>query len=218
MWCVAELDDEYIERMTDVVELYEQAYDPKLPVVCLDEKLVELREDVYPTKRVKGVAYRDHQYKRKGTANLFMMTEPRGGNHYVRVSERRGARDFAQCLRFLSMRYPNAVTIHLVMDNLNTHRESSLVKAFGREQGRRLWARFTVHHTPKHGSWLNQAELALSVTSRACLARRRIPSVQNLKQRVIPFWAKRRRKRWTIDWKWTVAHMKEWLKANGTDH
>ena len=216
MWCVPTLDEEYVERMTEVVELYEQPYDERLPVVCLDEKLVELREDARPPKRVKGAVYRDHEYRRRGTANLFMLTEPKGGRHYVRVTRRRTAVDFAKCLRFLAKRYPDAITIHLVMDNLNTHCEKSLITAFGVVEGRRLCGRFTVHYTPKHGSWLNQAEIALCVMTRACLARQRIPSIDALRNRVVPFWAQRRRDRWTIDWRWTTPHMKDWVNSSGT--
>ncbi len=218
MWCIAELDDEYIAKMKDVVSLYEQEYDERLPVVCVDEKLVELRADVRPPRRVKGALRRDYGYLRAGTANLFIMTEPKGGRHFVRVTKRRTAKDFAQCLQFLEKRYPKAITIHLVMDNLNTHAEVSLIKTFGLKKGRRLWARFTVHYTPKHGSWLNQAELALSVTSRACLGGNRIPSIKELRKRVVPFWATKRKEKWTIDWKWTPKHMKKWLKHCGTEH
>jgi len=218
MWCVAKLDDEYIERMTDIITLSEQPYDEKLPVVCMDEKLIELRQEVRPLQRVKGVLRRDYEYRRNGTANMFMMTEPKGGKHYVRVTERRTAKDFAYALKNLAGRYPEALTIHLVLDNLNTHCEKSLIETFGIEQGRRRWARFTVHFTPKHGSWLNQAELALSVTRRACLQNRRIDSIASLRALVVPFWRVRRRKRWTIQWRWSIAHMKQWLKANGTEH
>lgn len=211
MWCIPHLDEAYLERMQDIVRLYEQDYDEQLPVVCLDEKLVELREDTYPSDRVRGVLRRDHQYRRKGIAHLFMMTEPKGGRHFVQVSERRRAADLARCLRTLAQRYPNAITIHLVMDNLNIHCEKSLIDTFGMEQGRRLWGRFTVHYTPKHGSWLNQAEIALSVTSRACLGKQRIASIDELRKRTQSFWAKRRRQRWTIHWRWTTRHMNDWI-------
>ena len=139
MWCVPTLDTAYKERMLDVLDLYEQAHDPLLPVVCLDEKSVELHDERHrPIKSRSGVR-RDHEYIRRGTANIFMLTEPKGGKHYVRVSPRRTRKEFAHCLKWLARHYPKAITIHLVMDNLNTHNEKSLMETFGTEDGRRLW-------------------------------------------------------------------------------
>lgn len=218
MWCVPSLDDAYKERMFDVLDLYEQQYDPLLPVVCLDEKSVELHDETRPPFRSKSGVRRDHEYIRKGTANLFMLTEPKGGNHYVRVTERRTRRDFAMCLQWLARRYPEALTIHLVMDNLNTHDEKSLTETFGIQEGRRLWARFTVHYTPKHASWLNQAEIALSITERCCLGKDRTPTIAHLRQRVVPFWARRRRQQWKIDWRFTKKKAKKWIRTFESKH
>ena len=218
MWCIPEIDDEYRARMDDVLSLYEQPYDPQLPVVCLDEKSVELHEDRRTPLQSRSGTRRDHEYVRHGTANIFMMTEPKGGRHYARVTKRRTKRDFAQCLKWLARRYPDAATIHLVMDNLNTHRETALIETYGVKEGRRLWARFTVHYTPKHASWLNQAEIAISVMSRCCLGRRRIPSISRLRNRAIEFWRRRRRESWTIDWRFTREKAKSWLKDFVTEH
>lgn len=204
--------------MNNIVELYERPHDAKLPVVCMDEKLVELRQEVRPAQRCRRkVLRRDCEYVRHGTANLFMITEPKGDGHYVRVTKRRTAMDFAHCLKWLASRYKDAVTIHLVMDNLNTHREQSLVEAFGPTEGRRLWARFTPHYTPKHGSWLNQAEIAISVTARACL-RAPVPSIQYLRTIVTKFWKKRRDSHWRIQWRWTTRHAAEWIRASESRH
>ena len=204
--------------MFDVLELYEQAYDPLLPVVCLDEKSVELHDERYgPIKSHSGTR-RDHEYIRRGTANIFMLTEPKGAKHYVRVTPRRTRKEFAQCLKWLARRYPKALTIHLVMDNLNTHTETSLIETYGAKEGRRLWARFTVHYTPKHASWLNQAEIAISIMQRCCLSKDRLASAAILRQRVIPFWQKRRTQRWTIDWRFTKKKAKVWIKTFGTEH
>jgi hypothetical protein len=218
MWCVPTLDEPYKERMFDVLDLYEREYDPLLPVVCLDEKSVELHDERRQPLRGRLGVRRDHEYIRRGTANLFMMTEPKGGKHYVRVTERRTKRDFAHCLAWLSKRYPNALTIHLVMDNLNTHNENALIETLGAVEGRRLWARFTVHYTPVHGSWLNQAEIAIGITQRCCLGKERIGSKQQLRQRVIPFWKNRRTERWKIDWRFTKKKAKVWIKTFESEH
>lgn len=204
--------------MMDVLDLYEKPHDPRLPVVCLDEKSVELHDERYTPIRSRSGTRRDHEYVRKGTANIFMLTEPKGGRHYVRVTTRRTRTEFAQCLRWLSQRYPKAITIHLVMDNLNTHNEQSLVQTFGELQGRRLWARFTVHYTPKHASWLNQAETAISVMQRCCLGKDRIGSIAQLSQRVLPFWRQRTQERWKIDWRFTKRKATLWVNTFETRH
>ena len=219
MWCAPRIDEAYRACLLAVVARYELPYDEREPVVCFDEKLVELRADVRPTRRRRdGILIRDAEYHRCGTANVFVMTEPRGGRHYVRVTQRRTARDFACALRFLAGRYRTAKTIHVVMDNLNIHCAASLARTFGAAAGRRLWRRFTVHYTPKHGSWLNQAELAISVMSTACLKGRRIASRRELSAILSCFWANKRATRWTIDWRWTSRKARAWLKHNGTRH
>lgn len=218
MWCVPVLDEQYKTRMYDLLDLYERPYDPRLPVVCIDEKSVELHEEKRAPIRRRSGLRRDHEYIRRGTANVFMMTEPKGGRHYVRVTQRRTRADFAQCLRWLAKRYQNAVTIHLVMDNLNTHSEKSLIETFGVEKGRQLWARFTVHYTPKHASWLNQAEIAICVLSRCCIGRNRVSTIAALRHQLVSFWSARRKQRWTINWRFTTAKAKEWLKFFVTQH
>lgn len=218
MWCVPFLDDEYKARMNDVLDLYERSYDPKLPVVCLDEKSVELHAEKRPLVRSRSGVRRDHEYARRGTANVFMLTEPKGGRHYARISKRRTRRDFAHCLKWLAARYPDALTIHLVMDNLNTHNEKSVVDTYGAVEGRRLWARFTTHYTPKHASWLNQAEIAIGIMARCCLGNTRIPTIAALRRAVQPFWKQRRQERWTINWRFTTTRAKLWLKTFESRH
>lgn len=213
MWCVPSLDETYKAQMFDVLQLYEQKYDPLLPVVCLDEKSVELHDERCQPIRSHSGTRRDHEYIRRGTANIFMLTEPKGGRHYVRISPRRRRSEFAQCLKWLARRYPNAITIHLVMDNLNTHTEKSLIRSYGTTEGRRLWARFTVHYTPTHASWLNQAEIAISIMQRCCLGRDRIGDISKLRQRVVPFWQKRRQEQWKIDWRFTKKKAKLWIRT-----
>jgi transposase len=198
--------------------VYERPYDPKMPIICIDEKLVELRKDIRKPFRYKGILHRDYEYERTGTANLFMMLEVNGTNHFAKITKRRTAVDFAHCLQTLSNRFQDAITIHLVMDNLNTHAETSCIKAFGELEGRRLWARFTPHFTPKHASWLNQAELALSVTARCALGRTRFGTKEELRSTVCSFWSKKRKIRWSIDWKFTTRHGVDWIKKYGTRH
>jgi len=218
MWCIPRVDDEFKRRMHEILDLYEKPYDAQLPVVCLDEKLVELRSDAREGYHAEGGYRRDYEYQRHGTANVFMITDPKGGRHWARVTARRTKRDFAHAMAFLAARYPSVITIHLVMDNLNTHTEASLIETFGVERGRRLWARFSVHYTPKHASWLDQAEIALAVTTRCCLGKRRFATIDALRHTLVRFWAARRKLRWKIDWKWTATDAKKWLKTLKSRH
>ncbi len=182
MWCVAELNEEYIARMEDVLETYERPYDANQPVVCLDEKPVTLHADVRAASTVAPgrEARQDSEYKRRGTANVFCAVEPKAGRHFTYPTPDRSGFEFAQVVFELAMQYPDAETIHLVMDNLNIHRLKSLTKLYGAELGAEIWSRFTVHYTPKHGSWLNQAEIEIGIYSRQCLGRRRIPNLKIL--------------------------------------
>jgi len=183
MWCVAELNDQYIAKMEDVLETYEKPYDPLEPVVCLDEKPVTLHADVRPASPAKPgqEARRDNEYERRGTANVFCAVEPKAGRHFTFPTPGRSAFEFAQVACHLAMQYPKAKTIHLVMDNLNIHRRKSLTDVFGVEVGDEIWGRFTVHYTPTHGSWLNQAEIEIGIFSRQCLGARRIPDLRTLR-------------------------------------
>lgn len=217
MWCVAEIDEQYRQRMNELLTLYERPHNARFPVVCLDEKSVELHSDKRAPIR-RSITLIDSEYIRHGTVNVFMMTEPKGGRHYVEVTKRRTKIDFARCLKRLARLYKDAVMIHLVMDNLNTHNESSLHQAFGEQEGRRLWNRFTVHYTPKHGSWLNQAEIAISVMSRCSLGKERHPTLESVRAPLIEFWRKRRAENWKIDWRFTTRKANEWLKAFQSEH
>ena len=203
---------EFLGKMYKILELYERPLDPRFPVVCLDEKCVELRSNKKVPKLSKSGTRIDYEYKRNGTANVFVMTEPKGGRHYGRVTKRRTRHDFAKALQFLAKQYPTAVSIHLVMDNLNTHSEKSLIDAFGKRKGKRLWARFTVHYTPKHASWLNQAEIAICALSRTAL-QGRIPDITALRRRVTPFFRQRRRTGWTISWGFTCRKARQWVRT-----
>lgn len=212
MWCIPALDEVYKRRMTDILTTYERPYNASFPVVCLDEKRVSLHADTRPPW-VGKITRRDAEYRRHGTANIFMMTQPRGGRHYVRVTKTRKKSDFAACLRWLASLYKDATKIHLVMDNLNTHKESSLIETYGEIEGRRLWEQFIPHYTPKHGSWLNQAEIAISVMQRCCLGTNRYATPEQLRAVTTAFWKRRRKERWKIDWRFTVAKAKQWVKT-----
>jgi transposase len=213
MWCVAELNEEYIRRMEDVLALYEKPLSEKEPVVCIDEKPVVLHRDIRPPKAARPgqIARRDYEYKRCGTANVFCGVEPKAGRHFPKPTATRSAAEFADYLVGIVARYPEARTIHLVMDNLNTHGRKSLVKRYGEKLGGLLWNRFTVHYTPKHGSWLNQAEIEVSLLSRQCLGQRRIGDLPALCGEVHAWERRINRDRTTIGWKFTRKHARRKL-------
>jgi hypothetical protein len=154
MWCVAELDEKYIERMEDVLAVYEKPYDPAEPVVCLDEKPISLHAEVRPPRPTAPghIAKRDNEYKRCGTANVFGVVEPRAGKHFTCATPNRSAAEFAKVVRRVVHSYPLAQTIHMVWDNLNIHCRKSLTDRYGESKGGQMWSRLTVHPTPKHVS------------------------------------------------------------------
>jgi hypothetical protein len=203
MWCVADLNEDYITKMEDVLETYEQPYDPQQPVVCLDEKPVMLHADVRPASPVKPgrEARRDNEYERCGTANVFCAVEPKAGRHFTFATPDRSGFEFAQAAVTLAMQYPAAKTIHLVMDNLNIHHRKSLTDVFGPEMAAEVWDRFTVHYTPTHGSWLNQAEIEIGIFSRQCLGNRRIPNLKTLRREAKAWNQRMNRDRVKIAWK-----------------
>ena len=203
MWCVEELDREYIAKMEDVLETYEKPLDATEPVVCIDEKPVSLHDDVRPgVPAAPGViAKQDNEYERCGTANVFCAVEPKAGRHFTFATPDRSAVQFAQVVFELAMQYPDADTIHLVMDTLNIHRRKSLSDLLGEEVGGEVWDRFTVHYTPTHGSWLNQAEIEIGLLSRQCLASRRIPDLKTLRKEVTAWNRDINRRRTRINWK-----------------
>ncbi len=205
MWCVAELTPQYIRTMEDVLALYEKPYSAAEPVVCLDEKPVSLHREIRPPIPIKpgSPAKRDNEYQRCGTANVFGVVEPKAGRHFTRATVNRSGSQFARLIEYLTRRYAAARTIHLVMDNLNTHGPKSLTDCFGEEQGRRLWDRLTLHYTPKHGSWLNQAEIELSLYSRECLGTRRFSDLGLLQQETRTWNRQTDRKRTRINWTFT---------------
>jgi hypothetical protein len=193
--------------MEDVLELYAEPYDPARPVVCFDEASKELHGQVAdPLAAEPGrPAREDYEYTREGTANLFIAVEPLAGRREVTVTERRTAVDFAgQMRRLCDEWYPEAAVIRVVLDNLNTHSPASLFAAFPPEEAWRLLRRLEIHYTPKHASWLNMAEMELSVLARQCLDRR-IDSREVLAHEVAAWEAERNRLRVAIEWCFRVA-------------
>lgn len=210
-WCVPRLDEEFIERMEDILEVYERPADARLPVVCLDEKPIQLLDEVRPPSgMLPGQCKRvDYEYKRNGTCNVFCALEPKRGKYLTQVTPRRTAEDFARFLAALAPRYASSEKIVLVMDNLNTHRIESLIETFGEEKARKLWNRFEVHYTPKHGSWLNQAEIGINIYARQCLGKSRIPDLETLAKRTKAWTAIVNKRRVTINWHFTRQQARE---------
>jgi len=193
--------------MEDILEVYQRPYDRQRPLVCLDESSKQLiAETRVPIAAKPGQPGRhDYEYRRNGTANLFMMFAPLEGWRHVKVTDRHTAVDYAQVLKELSdTHFPGSAKIVLVQDNLNTHKPASLYEAFPPAEARRLVERFEWHYTPKHGSWLDMAESELSVLSSQCLDRR-IPDQRVLKDEVEAWEAERNRKHAKANWQFTTA-------------
>lgn len=189
--------------MEDVLEVYEKPLSGEEPVVCVDEKSVSLHREVREPVGIQPgqVARRDSEYERCGTANIFCGIEGKAGVHFTEVTPTRAAAEFAGFLKGVADFYPHAKTIHLVMDNLNTHRRKAVVDRYGEGEGDVLWKRFTVHYTPKHGSWLNQAEIEIGLMARQCLGKRRIGDLTALSQEAKAWNQQANRQGTRIDWK-----------------
>jgi hypothetical protein len=193
--------------MEDVLDVYHRPYDPRLPVVCMDETNKQLTQETRkPIPPSPGRAARiDYEYQRNGVANLFMFTEPLAGSRRVTVTKQRTRTEWAQAIKTLvDVHYAKAEKIVLVMDNLNTHDITSLYETFPPAEARRLTQRLEIHHTPKHGSWLNIAETELSVLSRQCLDRR-IATPEDLARQVASWERDRNKAQRGVKWQFTTA-------------
>ena len=215
MWCIPPKQSaEFVCHMEDVLEVYRRPYDPARPVVCMDETskqlIGEAREPLPPAPgRVERY---DSVYVRNGVANLFLASEPLGGWRAVKATDTRKRTDWACFIRELvDGRYKDAAKVVLVMDQLNTHELASLYEAFPPEEARRVAERLEVHHTPKHGSWLNMAETELSVLGRQCLSRR-IARRTTLEEQVARWVADRNANRCRVNWHFTTADARVKLK------
>ena len=200
--------------MEDVLEVYTRPYDPKRPQVCMDETTKQLVSDILEPIPVRpGQVERiDYVYKREGVADLFMFFEPLAGKRFVNVTDHRTRKDWAEAMRHLSdVIYPQAEKIVIVMDNLNTHSPASFYETFEPEEARRLTSRFEFHFSPKHGSWLNMAEIELGILIRQCLSRR-IPDKSMLISEVTAWQKDRNSKVVSVDWRVTTADARIKLK------
>lgn len=198
---------EFVAAMEDVLDVYHRPYDPAYPVVCMDEASKQLIAEVRPPLPAQPgrTAKYDSEYERRGTANFFMAVEPLAGKRTVRVTDRRTKIDWAQFIgRLLLTVYAGAVKVVLVMDNLNTHGIGSLYEAFDPATARALASRLEIHHTPKHGSWLNMAETELSILSRQCLDRR-IDCKEIMTKEVAAWEQDRNTNESKLDWQFTTA-------------
>jgi transposase len=191
--------------MEDVLDLYEEEYDPQYPTVCLDEKPVVLHADVWPSiPAAPGQPERvDYEYERRGTRNLFVMVEPLAGWRHVEVTEQRTKQDYARVVRWLVDEiYPRAEYIRLVQDNLNTHTAAALYETFPPAEARRILQRVEFHYTPKHGSWLNMAEGEIAILERNALSRR-LEDEATLRRRVLAVETERNVQQRGISWQFT---------------
>jgi len=207
-------DAEFVCAMEDVLEVYHRDFDPRRPVVCVDESSKQLvAETRVPLAAAPGQPARvDYEYERQGTVNLFLATEPLVGQRWVTVTERRTAVDFAHFVRkIVDEWYPAAEKIVLVMDNLNTHKPASLYEAFAPAEARRLWEKLEIHYTPKHGSWLNMAEIEFSVLNGQCL-NRRLADKATVQKEVAAWQRQRNRRCGTVDWQFSTADARIKLK------
>ena len=192
--------------MEDVLEVYKRPYDEAHPLICMDESSKQHVKEVRDPISVKpgSPARHDSEYERNGVSNVFMFFEPLAGKRYVEVTDRRTAIDWAEQIRYLvDVRYPEAKRITLVIDNLNTHVGASLYKKFEPQEARRILDKLEIHYTPKHGSWLNMAEIELSVLSRQCMDAR-IPDQETLKKQVAAWQEKRNAISSPMQWRFTT--------------
>jgi hypothetical protein len=199
--------------MEDVLEVYQRPYDPKRPVLCMDELSKQLtKETRQPISAQPGTVEKyDTEYERNGTANIFLYIEPLKGTFVTKVTKQRTKPDWAVTIKELTMQYPDVEKIVLVMDNLNTHTGASLYETFPPEEAKRLLDKFEIHYTPKHGSWLNIAEIGLSMLSRQCLDRR-IPDSETLTNEVAAWTTRINAAQKKVNWQFTTKDARVKLK------
>ncbi|HUD75513.1 MAG TPA: IS630 family transposase [Terracidiphilus sp.] len=204
----------FVACMEDVLDVYHAPYDPQFPLLCMDESNKQLVGEVHaPLAAAPGRGQIiDHEYVRNGVADIFLEVEPLRGRRHVEITEQRTRKDWAMFVKgMLDERYPQAIKVRLVMDNLNTHSAASLYEAFEPEEARRLARRLEIHYTPKHGSWLNLAEIELSALNGQCL-NRRIPAIELMRKEVAAWERDRNNRNATIDWRFTTEDARIKLK------
>lgn len=215
MWCIPpKANSSFVCAMEDVLTVYKREYDPDMPVVCMDETSKQLIKETRLAISAKPgkLARYDYEYERNGTCSLFMFYDPFGGKRFVSVTDRRTKIDWATQIKdLLDIRYPDTKKVILVMDNLNTHTGASLYEAFEPQEARRLLDRLEIHYTPKHGSWLNIAEIELRILNGQCL-KRRIPDKGTLSSEVAAWQEKRNSDQAKVDWQFTAEDARIKLK------
>lgn len=217
MWCIPPKQNaEFVARMEDILSVYSRPYNEKRPVVCMDEKPYQLLDEEYPVIEMSAENHTrkyDCEYTRKGTCSIFMFTEPLGAWRETHALPQRRAEDWANQMKWLiDEAYPNVEKIVLLMDNLNTHAVASFYKVFAPEEAFRLSQRLEIHYTPKHGSWLNIAEIELSALSLQCLDSRRIPSIEALNNSLDEWGCNRNSTQKGISWQFTTDDARIKLK------
>ncbi len=213
MWCIPEAGADYVACMEDVLDQYEQPYDPQRPLVCYDEGLKQLIEETrtrLPAKPGRVDRY-DYEYRRHGVRNLNICFEPLAGQRHIKITKRHTRQDFAHCMRWLvDEMYPKAQVIRVVLDNLNVHKPGALYVAFPPSEARRILRRLEFHFTPKHASWLNMAEIELSVYSRSLPEH--IPDSERLANHVQALTEERNENQRRVDWQFRTSNARIKLK------
>jgi len=214
-WCIPTvIGAEFVWRMEDILDLYAEPYDADYPVVCFDEIPYQLVSEIrkpLPLQPGKPTRY-DYEYRREGTCNLFMLLQPLAGWRHVKVTARRTKLDFAVCMHdMVEIRWPTAQKIRVVLDNLNTHTPASLYARYPPDKARRLVKKLEFHYTPKHSSWLNMAEVEISVLDSQCLDRR-IGNTKKLEREVAAWETDRNDRKATIDWRFSIPNARDKLK------
>lgn len=211
---IPRINGEFVWRMEDILDLYAASYDPARPVICFDEfpyQLVAEKRLPLPLQPGKPVRY-DYEYRRMGTCNLFMFFQPLAGWRHVEVTAQRTKQDFAHCMKSLvDIHFPEAQVIRVVLDNLNTHTPAALYEVFEPAEARRIVRKLEFHYTPKHASWLNMAEIEISVLDRQCLDRR-LPETALVRSEVSAWENRRNQQRASVDWQFTNAKARSKLE------
>jgi DDE superfamily endonuclease len=213
MWCIPKLNADYVAQMEHILDLYAEPPDIATPVVNFDEALKQLVADTRKPKRMKpGIpAKEDYEYRRVGTANIFLLFDRHRGWRKAKVTTQKGNVDFAECMRDLvDIHYPDAEIIRVVLDNLNTHRPGALYKSFAPEEARRILRRIEFHYTPTHASWLNMVEIEIGNMNKQCLDRR-IPDWQTLNHELSAWESRRNTEKATIKWLFDVDRARQKL-------
>jgi hypothetical protein len=217
MWCIPKLDKQYIERMLDVLEIYERPYDQAFPVVCFDEKSHQLLSTPRGKRPMRPeadghVRHEDYEYQRHGTVNLFVAIEPKGGKRVIEITDKRKKPETARFIERLVMEeYRHAEQVVLITDNLNTHTRNALLETLGEARGNQVLKRIDWHYTPKHASWLDAAEIEIGRVARAVL-KKRTPDKAQLKAEVAAYAATMNEQKKGITWQFTRTQAKEKFK------